>query len=192
MNHTHPKIQTQQNAPPEKQTNKQMWAPGGEWWMILTGSYIIVVRLPNINSTDVGIGTKFCLLRGWAKYFFFFFCEFKICKAWIVCYRMTDLNISFTSAGEQRHVRQNSLELIWAVLQETVVLHLCRLSPEAEEMREGSLNAAAASFVTVMQCSSDPSLLKKKKKENRIKSSLTTNVPYHGTMMKHLLWQRFF
>lgn len=97
-------------------------------------------------------------------FYFLFFCEFKICKAWIVCYRMTDLNIGFTSAGEQRHVRQNSLELIRAVLQERVVLHLCRLSPEAEEMREGSLNAAAASFVTVMQRSSDPSLLQKKRK----------------------------
>lgn len=74
-------------------------------------------------------------------------------------YGATDLNIGFASAGEHRHVGQNSLELIRAVLREMLVLHLCRPSPEAEEMREGSLNAAAASFVTVMQCSSDPSLL---------------------------------
>lgn len=48
------------------------------------------------------------------------------------------------------------------MLQETVVLYLCRLSPETEEayeIREDGLNGTAASFVTIMQYSSEPSLL---------------------------------
>ena len=52
---------------------------------------------------------------------------------------MTDLNVAFRSAGEQRRIRENSLVLICAVLQETVVLHPRRLSLEtegAEEIRE--------------------------------------------------------
>lgn len=56
-------------TPLEKQTNKQTRAPVGEWWITLTASYIIFVRLPNITSTDTSAGTKFCLLGGKGKYF---------------------------------------------------------------------------------------------------------------------------
>lgn len=54
---------------PLEKTNKQMRAPLGEWWITLTASYIIFVRLPNITSTDKSVGTKFCLLWGQGKYF---------------------------------------------------------------------------------------------------------------------------
>lgn len=57
-------------TPLEKQTNKQMRAPRGEWWITLTASYIIFVRFPNITSTDTSAGTKFCLLWGKGKYLF--------------------------------------------------------------------------------------------------------------------------
>lgn len=53
--------------------------------------------------------------------------KLKNLQTWIFWNRMRDLYIAFTSTGEERHNQNNSLVLIGAVLQVTVVL---RQAPE--------------------------------------------------------------
>lgn len=163
-----------------------MRAPLGEWWITLTASYIIFVRLPNITSTDKSVGTKFCLLWGQGKYF--------LC---VKNLHSSDLLLHNDWSEQHFHIRRwteaHLREFTCAYLSSpagdscSASVHAAFRDEGAEGIREDRLTGKAASFLTMMWNSSEPLRLQKR---NRIKLSVTTNVFHHGRMMKCLLWMR--
>lgn len=149
-------------TPLEKQTNKQMRAPRGEWWITLTASYITFCQTSKyykhrhkqwgLNSVYSGETVNIFL---WVK---------NLHSLDLLLHNDWSEHCFHKRRWTEPRLYENSLVLIWAVLQETVVLHLCRPSletKEAEEIREDGLTGKAASLVTIMWYSSEPSLLQK-------------------------------
>lgn len=128
MNHIHHKNLTQQFHSLQKQTQKQMRALAGEWWITLTAPCIIFVRLPNITSSDTSTGTKFCLLWGRGKYVC---CELKTCLAWMFCYWSELVQVN-TGRSKRIHLclsEQSCRRRLYCICAHTP-------SPETEELWE--------------------------------------------------------
>lgn len=173
-------------TPQEKQTNNQMRAPGGEWWITLTASYIIFVRLPNIRGADTSVGTKFCLLWGKGKYFL-----------WVKNLHSLDLLLHNDWSEHCFHKRR------WteAHLREFTCAYLsspagdsCSASVQTVSRDRGSWGYKGRWFNWQSCFSCNNNAIQfwaiALAKGNRIKLSVTTNISYHGRMMQHLLWQR--